>query len=82
MNSLARLIQTRKAELDLTYPEIAARGGFSSHTVVFALATKKRHSQLPRPATMRGIARALDVPVGRVFDAAVQAVWETTYKQD
>lgn len=73
MNELSRLIHKRKAELDLTWDDIAERGGFSSHTIVYALATKKEHKQTPRIETLERLAKALAVPLDVVKAAAVQA---------
>lgn len=73
MNELSRLIHKRKAELDLTWDDIAERGGFSSHTIVYALASKKEHRQTPRIETLERLAKALAVPLDVVKAAAVQA---------
>jgi transcriptional regulator with XRE-family HTH domain len=73
MNALSRLIQRRKVELDLTWAEIAQRGGFSSHTVVHALATKAEHRQVPRPETLERLAKALELPLDVVKAAAAEA---------
>lgn len=81
MNALARLIQRRKTELDLTWQEIADRGGFSSHTIVHALATKPVHKAPPRAETLARLAKALELPENIVraaaFDAAGLTVEET-----
>ena len=73
MNPLARLIQRRKTELDLTWQEIARRGGFSHHTVVYQLANKPVHKQPPRIETLQRLAKALDVPLDVVRQAALDA---------
>lgn len=73
MNELSRLILKRKAELDLTWDEIAERGNFSSHTIVYALAMKKEHKQAPRVDTLERLAKALELPVDVVKVAAIQA---------
>lgn len=73
MNALARLILQRKAELDLTWDEIAERGGFSSHTIVYSLANKETLKQPPRLETLERIAKALSVPLDVVKVAAVEA---------
>lgn len=72
-NELSRLIYRRKAELDLTWDDIAERGGFSSHTIVHALATKREHRQTPRLETLERLAKALAVPLDVVKDAAIRA---------
>jgi transcriptional regulator with XRE-family HTH domain len=69
-NLLRKLILARKDELRLTYHEIAARGGFSSHSVVAMLAQKQELRAMPRTDTIAGLARALEVPVDVVREAA------------
>lgn len=73
MDELSRLIFRRKAELDLTWEEIAERGGFSSHTIVYMLAHKKERKQTPRLATLERLAKALQVPLDVVKVAAADA---------
>lgn len=73
MNALARLIKRRKEELDLTWQELADRGGFTSHTVVYALANKSIHKSPPRAETLDRLAKALSVPVDVVRAAAMEA---------
>lgn len=73
-NALARLIFTRKRELDLTWKDIAQRGGFGSHSIVYALANKAEHRAMPRSDTLTGLARALDVGLDAVQIAALDAV--------
>ena len=77
MNALARLIQSRRRELDLTWEELAARGGFTSHSIVYSLATKKVHKSVPRPETLKKLAKALGVPLDVVRAAAVEAAGYT-----
>jgi transcriptional regulator with XRE-family HTH domain len=73
MNPLSRLILRRKDELDLSWYDIADRGGFSSHTIVYALAKKAEHRQTPRAETLTRLARALDLPLDLVRVAAAEA---------
>lgn len=73
MDELSRLIFRRKAELDLTWDDIAARGGFSSHTIVYAMAHKKERKQTPRLVTLERLAKALSVPLDVVKVAAADA---------
>jgi hypothetical protein len=73
MNALSRLIYRRKAELDLSWYDIRDRGGFSSHTVPYALARKRTHRQPPRGETLARLARALELPVDVVNAAAGEA---------
>lgn len=73
MNALARLIRRRKEELELSWPELAKRGGFKSHTIIFSLATKTEHRQVPRAETLARLAKAIDVPLDMVKAAAAEA---------
>lgn len=73
MNELARLIMQRKEELGLSWYEIADRGGFSSHTIVYALAKKKEHRSPPRLDTLERLAKALSLPLDVIKVAAIQA---------
>jgi transcriptional regulator with XRE-family HTH domain len=73
MNALARLIRRRKDELDLTWQELADKGGFSSHTILYMLASKKVHKSPPRSDTIARVAKALEVPEDVVRQAAMEA---------
>lgn len=77
MNALARLIHQRREALDLTWAELAARGGFSSHTSVYTLATKAEHKMTPRPETLRKLSKALGVPLDVLRATAVEAAGYT-----
>lgn len=70
---LARLIKNRKTELGLTWQEIGKRGGFTSHTTVHALANKTEHRQAPRRETLERLAKALNLPLDLVSQAAAQS---------
>ncbi len=72
-NALRRLIRTRMADLDLTYTQVAERGGWKTHSSVYALANKSHHAQPPRPETLRRLAKALSVPLDVVRVAAAQS---------
>jgi transcriptional regulator with XRE-family HTH domain len=73
MNALARLIHRRREELGLTWKELATRGGFPSHTIIYTLATKAEHKQPPRAETLDRLAKALDVSIDLVRAAAAEA---------
>lgn len=73
LNALARLIRRRKDELDLSWSELGRRGGFSSHTIVYSLATKAEHKTVPRADTLEKLAKAIDVPLDMVRAAAAEA---------
>lgn len=77
MNALQRLIRARMAELELTYEELAKRGGFASHTTVWTLVNKKEHRTVPRRATLEKLAKALDMPLDMVRSAAAEAAGYT-----
>jgi transcriptional regulator with XRE-family HTH domain len=72
MNALQRLIKSRMAELDLTFPEVERRGGPPQNTV-WALVQKKVHKQPPRRATLEKLAKGLDLPLDVVRAAAAEA---------
>jgi transcriptional regulator with XRE-family HTH domain len=72
MNALSRLIRARLAELDISYAEAGRRGGMPGNTIS-ALALRGQHKQTPRPATLSGLAKALDVPLEVVRAAAAEA---------
>lgn len=71
MHALGKLIQSRKTELGVSWEELARRGGFSSHSILYAIATKSRHKAPPRPDTITKIAKAIAVPVDVVKMAAI-----------
>lgn len=72
MNALQRLIRARMTELDLTYDEVAKRGGLPKATI-HALATKAQHRAMPKPDTLANLATGLGVSVDVVRSAAADA---------
>jgi transcriptional regulator with XRE-family HTH domain len=72
INPLQRLIQQRLAERDWSYGEVARRGGLHRSTV-YTLAVTRNLTRPPRPATIDGLARGLDVPVAVVRAAAAES---------
>lgn len=72
MNSLQRLIRKRMVDLDLTFREVAAKGGLP-YSTVSTLAHKADHKQVPRLSTIEKLAKGLDVPVEVVRSAAIDA---------
>lgn len=72
MNSLQRLIRKRMTDLDLTFREVAAKGGLP-YSTVSTLAHKSDHKQVPRLSTIEKLAKGLDVPVEVVRSAAIEA---------
>ena len=72
INPLQRLIQQRMRERDWSYGEVARRGEVPRSTV-YTLATTRNLARPPRPATLDGLAKGLDVPVSAVRAAAAQS---------
>jgi transcriptional regulator with XRE-family HTH domain len=72
INPLQRLIQERLQERGWSYGEVARRGGLPRSTV-YTLATTRNLVRPPRPATIDGLARGLDVPVSMVRAAAADS---------
>jgi transcriptional regulator with XRE-family HTH domain len=71
-NPLQRLILDRLRERGLSYGDVARRGGLPRSTV-YTLATTRNLVRPPRPATLDGLARGLDVPVSVVRAAAAES---------
>src|SRR6266700_6010625 len=71
-NPLQRLIQQRLRERNLSYGEVARRGGLPRSTV-YTLATTRNLVRPPRPATIDALAKGLDVPVSAVRAAAAES---------
>ena len=72
VNPLQRLIARRLGERGWSYGEVARRGGLPRSTV-YTLATTRNLVRPPRPATIDGLARGLDVPVSAVRAAAAES---------
>ena len=72
VNPLQRLIQGRLSERGLSYGDVARRGGLPRSTV-YTLATTRNLVRPPRPATINGLAKGLDVPVSAVRAAAAES---------
>ena len=72
LNPLQRLIQHRLRERGWSYGDIARRGGLPRSTV-YTLATTRNLVRPPRPATINGLAKGLDVPVSAVRAAAAES---------
>jgi transcriptional regulator with XRE-family HTH domain len=69
---LQRLIQQRLRERSWSYGDVARRGGLPRSTV-YTLATTRNLVRPPRPATIDGLARGLEVPVSVVRAAAAES---------
>jgi transcriptional regulator with XRE-family HTH domain len=72
VNPLQRLIRQRLRERGLSYGEVARRGGLPRSTV-YTLAMTRNLARPPRPATIDGLAKGLDVPVSAVRAAAAES---------
>lgn len=72
INPLQRLIRQRLRERNWSYGEVARRGGLHRSTV-YTLAVTRNLVRPPRPATIDGLARGLDVPVAVVRAAAAES---------
>jgi transcriptional regulator with XRE-family HTH domain len=71
-NPLQRLILDQMREKGLSYGDVARRGGLPRSTV-YTLATTRNLARPPRPATLDGLARGLDVPVAAIRAAAAES---------
>lgn len=72
MNALSALIAARQQELDMTWDDLASRGGLASGSLLEAFA-KKEYTRLLRPELLHRIAVAIDVPDRDVHSAALNA---------
>jgi transcriptional regulator with XRE-family HTH domain len=72
VNPLQRLIQGRLSERGWSYGDVARRAGLPRSTV-YTLATTRNLVRPPRPATIDGLARGLEVPVSVVRAAAAES---------
>jgi len=72
LNPLQRLIHQRLRERGWSYGEVARRGGLPRSTV-YTLATTRNLARPPRPATLDGLAKGLDLPVSAVRAAAAES---------
>ena len=72
VNPLQRLIARRLRERGWSYGEVARRSGLPRSTV-YTLATTRNLVRPPRPATINGLAKGLDVPVSAVRTAAAES---------
>jgi len=72
LNPLQHLIHQRLRERNWSYGEVARRGGLPRSTV-YTLATTRNLARPPRPATLDGLAKGLDLPVSAVRAAAAES---------
>lgn len=79
-NPLQRLIQRRLAERSWSYRKVARRAELPRSTV-FVLATTRKLTRPPRPATIQALARGLDLPVSMVRAAAAESTGLHYYEQ-
>ncbi|MEY9841776.1 helix-turn-helix domain-containing protein [Streptacidiphilus sp. EB103A] len=71
-NALQQLMRSRLDQQGWSYGEAARRGGIPRSTV-HHLATTERLVRMPQPATLEGLARALDLPLDAIRRAAAEA---------
>jgi transcriptional regulator with XRE-family HTH domain len=79
-NPLQRLIAGRLRERGWSYGDVARRGGLPRSTI-YTLATTRNLVRPPRPATIDGLARGLDVPVSAVRAAAAESTGLHYYEE-
>jgi transcriptional regulator with XRE-family HTH domain len=72
LNPLQALIQQRLREREWSYGDVARRGGVPRSTV-YTLAITRNLARPPRPATLDGLAKGLDLPVSAVRAAAAES---------
>jgi transcriptional regulator with XRE-family HTH domain len=72
VNPLQRLIAARLQERGWSYGEVARRSGLPRSTL-YTLATTRNLVRPPRPATINGLAKGLEVPVSAVRAAAAES---------
>ena len=77
LNPLQDLIQQRLHEQGWSYGDVARRGGLPRSTV-YTLAITRNLARPPRPATLDGLAKGLDLPVSAVRAAAAESTGSTT----
>jgi transcriptional regulator with XRE-family HTH domain len=80
VNPLRRLIAGRLRERGWSYGEVARRGGLPRSTV-YTLATTRNLVRPPRPSTINGLAKGLDVPVSAVRAAAAESTGLHYYEE-
>ena len=80
INPLQRLIQQRMHERGWSYGEVARRGEVPRSTV-YTLAMTRNLARPPRPATLDGLAKGLDVPVSAVRAAAADSIGLHYYEE-
>jgi len=74
------LVQGRLSERGWSYGEVARRGGLPRSTV-YTLATTRNLVRPPRPATIDGLAKGLEVPVSAVRAAAAESTGMHYYEE-
>lgn len=72
MNALQQMIQRQMTENGWSYGDISRRGGLPRSTV-HNLATIDKLTRPPLPATLKRLAKGLDLPVESVRMAAAEA---------
>ncbi len=81
LNPLQHLIQQRLHERGWSYGDVARRGGLPRSTV-YTLAITRNLARPPRPATLDGLAKGLDLPVSAVRAAAAESTGLHYYDEE
>lgn len=71
LSPLQRLVRNRLRERNWSYGEVARRAGLPKSTI-HHLATSPMRSRPPKPATLEGLARGLELPLSAVRAAAAE----------
>ena len=79
-NAFQEIIRHRLAQQGWSYGDVARRGGIPRSTV-HHLATVERLARMPRQATLEGLAKGLDLPLGVVLRTAAQVCGIHLYVQ-
>jgi transcriptional regulator with XRE-family HTH domain len=70
MTPMQKLVIERRAELDLSLRDVAARSGGGVSAATLSMIESGRHRWQFDDKTLRGIALGLDLPISKVRDAA------------
>ncbi len=81
LNPLQHLIQQRLHERGWSYGDVARRGGLPRSTV-YTLAITRNLARPPRPVTLDGLAKGLDLPVSAVRAAAAESTGLHYYDEE
>ena len=80
LSPLQRLIRNRLRERNWSYGDVAKRGGLPRSTV-YNLAVTPMRARPPKPATLEGLAKGLELPLSAVRAAAAEAAGLHYYRE-